>query len=136
MLLLCERPAPAAVDYETSRFVVSVHNGLNLGDRIIPMGGEVPAGALPPRALQLEYQCHRIETFEYASKVDELREACALRGTDLGSAAGASQPAAPEIDVESMPHRELVDFCKTNALNPSGSKQQLRDRVATYLARY
>jgi len=71
------------VDFDNARFVASTSRGMNLGDKKLEMGDEVPRGALDARALRLLYDVNRIETFEHASKLDYLREACARRGTSL-----------------------------------------------------
>ena len=93
---LCDRPHPRFVDFDASRFVVSSARGVNLGDRQLVEGDEVPRGALRTRDLRLAYELLRVETFEHAAKLDHLREACARRGTVLEpekvSAEQASQP--------------------------------------------
>lgn len=79
MPLLTDRPHSRYVDFLTSRFVVSRDLGLNLGDKKLEMGDEIPAGALSTRALRLEYDAFHIDLLSYAQTVPALREACARR---------------------------------------------------------
>ncbi len=83
LTFLCDRPHARFVDFEASRFVVSTTRGMDLGDRKLEMGDEVPRGALSARALRLAYDVLRVETFGHASKLDYLRETCARRGVRL-----------------------------------------------------
>lgn len=127
--LLCVRTRPEDIT-EATRLVVAKADGLQLGDRILQRGDEVPAGALSLYALRLEYRLHRLETTEYAAKHDpDLREACARRGVVLDDAAVASRVAAL-AEVESMSWQELVKVCERFGLPRTGSTKQLRDRLA------
>lgn len=97
MPLLCDRPHPAAVDYETSRFVVNTASGL-LGPVLLETGDEIPRGMFDQRTLRCLYDLHRIEVFSYAAQLPDLREACARRGVVLDQeqeSPPASQPGKP-----------------------------------------
>lgn len=126
MPLLCERPHARYVDFDTSRFVVSDPAGLNLGDRILEWGEEIPRGVLDARALRLEYEhpMQRIQLLSYVIAHDpELREAHA-RKTGLDP--------RPKLldDLESLTRSQLVQLCEKQGLPSDGSKTDLRNRLA------
>jgi hypothetical protein len=135
MPLLCDRPHPDHVNYETSRFVVSDEYGISLGHTRLVRGDEVPRGALTARELWLEYQAFHIETCEFAAKDDDLREACARRGVDLGTGEAhapveeqkSSQPIRQQL--EQLTRSQLAKLCEQNGLDAEGTKQELRDRI-------
>lgn len=114
-----DRPPLQLVNFATSRFVVSTWRGLDLGDRKLEYGDELPADALSPYALRCEYDAHRIEVMEYAKTVPELREAYARK-----TATGKS------YDLDAMTRRELAALCEQHSLPSNGGKDELRHRLA------
>lgn len=132
MTALCSRPHEKFVDFYAGRFVVCKWRGLELGHAKLECGDELPSGALSERALRLAYRARRIETVEYAATDPTLREACAQRGVSLD--AKALQPAAPvkiSNDLDKLSRAELAKLCEKYAINTNGSKDDLRQRLAT-----
>ena len=141
MNLLCDRPHARFVDFKTSRFVVAKTRGMQLGDRKLEMGDEVPPGALNAEALRQEYEpwMANIETVDYAREMADptLREACARRGVSLerGSVAAqvAAAPASSVVDLDALTQQEMKELCKRYGQPTSGNRAVLRDRLATIL---
>jgi len=129
--LLCDRPYANTVDFETSRFVVSVSGGLAIGDRLVKQGEEVPRGILASRAIRQEYELGRIQLFSYAKTDPLLSEACALAGVDL-DAKPALRPRRSAIsdELDALNRKELAQMCEKYGLSPDGTKVELRDRLA------
>lgn len=136
MPLLCERPHPRFVDFETSRFVVSIGRGLDLASGHLPFGAEIPKGSLNSRALQQEYGCHRIETVQFAQKIPNLREACARMGVDLGQPVALRHSAPkPELldELHAMKRAELSTLAQKYGVSSDGSKADIIQRLSPLL---
>ena len=129
--LLCDRPFANTVDFDTSRFVVSVSGGLAIGDRHVGQGEEVPRGILPSRVLRQEYELGRIQTFSFAKNDSLLCEACARAGVDL-DAKPAMRPRRTALsdELDTLNRKELAQMCEKYGLSPDGTKNELRDRLA------
>ena len=156
--LLCDRPHPSEVDFETSRFVVADWCGMRIGTKsgtkLLELGDEVPRGALDAESLRMEYEVpmRRIETIEFAMKLDHLREACARRGVRIDpvtdrdemfcaeEAAPVSQSPAfdmpqDESDLDNMTRQQLMEFCQSRGvvLHPTTSTSTVRKRAGALL---
>lgn len=152
--LLCSRPHARYVDFKTSRFVVGIWRGLNVGGSHLEMGDEIPQGVLSPDALQREYEAppRTIELLEYALTVPSLREACARRGVGTkatlspdavpgspGSTPPPVDPPPPErpkskaAEVEAMTKDEVLGYCKKHKLPVHGTYKQIRERILAHL---
>lgn len=83
-MLLCNRPHVDSVDFTDARLIVSKSCGLDLGERHLEMGDEIPRGVLSVEALRLIYDTplRLIETLDYAVQDPSLLEACLRRGAD------------------------------------------------------
>ena len=140
--MLTARPHPKAVDYgDASRFVVITPHGLDIAGVHYERGDALPAGALEPRFLRLEYSCHHIETFEHAATDPSLREACAHRGVSLDppsqAAAATSQdppPAKDPLDLDALSQPDLVALCKKYNVSAKGGKDELVGRLRSLVA--
>lgn len=129
---LCDRPYANTVDFDTSRFVVSVSGGLVIGGRQINRGEEVPRGILTPRTLRQEYELGRIQTFAFARTDKLLCEACAQAGVDLDvKPAMRPRRTALSDELDTLNRKELAQMCEKYGLSPDGTKNELRDRLAS-----
>ena len=131
--MLCDRPNPNTLDYNTLRFVVSRGIGLDVMGKHLEMGDEIPKGTLSAVTLRELYEFRPgIETLEFAMTDSTLREACARRGVSLEE----STPPVPQSvlpDLEKLGTRELVILCEENGLSPHGNRSQLKKRLLNFL---
>src|ERR1035437_4723242 len=97
LTLQCSRPHARFVDW-TARFVVGKSCGLEVGDRHLERGDEVPAGALSVIALRQIYETPLalIETVEHAFEDEALRTECLRHGVSLSGDALPTQEDLPE----------------------------------------
>jgi len=115
------RPDERFIDFGAERFVVGADAGLRLATEVLPRGAEVPSDALDARALRQEYKVHRIELLSYAASDPDLRQACIKQGARFD---------APKPVLDGLSRNELSKLCDKYGLSTTGSKDELRQRLA------
>jgi hypothetical protein len=140
-ILYCERPHPKTVNFETARFIVGKSCGVEINGRHFYLGDEVPKGVLTTRALRELYELpyRRIETLEYAQRVPSLnaileRNQALREGYERLKFAVRDCESKPD-EIDSLPHKDLVELCKNNGLKYNGKTEELRKRLHDFMAR-
>jgi hypothetical protein len=123
MPLLCDRPHPRFIDFEASRFVVSI--ALTIGADKLERGEEVPAGVLDAYTLRCEYEAHRIELVSYVREYDpDLVMACASRGVSLEDVAASQLPPPASQSVPKL--IKILNPTESDRTSQSSEKRKLR----------
>ena len=139
--LMCARPHEKSVDFTAGRFVVCTGRGIDIGTvdgvRHLEMGDEVPDGALTEQALRQLYErpVHAIETVEHAATLPHLREACARWGSVAveEEKEEVQDRGAKLRDLDQLSRAQLAALCRRGGLSNVGSRESLRDRLASLL---
>lgn len=152
MALFCARPHAKTIDFATARFVVTKACGLDIPNRHLEMGEEIPQGALDEYALRCEYEppLRRIELLDFALTDPDLKDLVLLRRESPPTSVQGSSPEPEKVEVPPakqeakrlpikksalslLTHSQLVKFCDQMGVPTDGSKQQLRDRLRPFV---